>query len=205
MFGILRTVMTKANTGITQQRIIEYVQGFISEQGYSPSVRDIAKALGLAASTVHEHLSHLRTRGVFTHEPRQSRSIRFTSEKPEVIEIPLLGQIAAGRPMLAVEDIKESIPLPKEFAQAGNYIIKVQGDSMIEKGIHDGDYVVMHEQKTAQDGDIVAALIEDEVTLKQFYKKKNHIILRPANLKYEDIKVKDVQVLGKLVSLFRKY
>jgi len=202
MFGILLTVMAK--TGITQKHILDYVQEHRAEEGYAPSVRDIAQHLNLAPSTVHEHLAHLKKKGFLIHEAGKSRSLRFP-EQAEVVQIPLIGEIAAGQPILAVEDVKERMPLPKEFAQPGNYIIRVKGDSMIEKGIHDGDYAVMHEQQGAQDGDIVAALIDEEVTLKQFYKRKNHIVLRPANSKYEDIKVKDVRILGKLISLFRKY
>ena len=192
------------NIGSTQKRILEFIKEFSSSEGYPPTVRDIAKAQKLAVSTVHEHLAKLRERGLLRHEAGRSRGVWF-SGKREAVELPVIGQIAAGRPILAVEEKQDWVSLPKDFAGNGNFIIQVKGDSMIEEGIHDRDHIVIRQQETALDGEIVAALIGEEVTLKKFYKKNDHILLKPANSQYEDIKVKNVKILGKLVSLFRKY
>lgn len=190
--------------GSSQKAILEFVRGYTSAHNYPPTVREIAGSLDLAVSTVHEHLSHLRSKGLLRHEPGRSRSLCF-SGKPEVVELPFIGEIAAGRPVLAVEELKDWIPLPKDFIRGGDFVIRVKGNSMMGEGIHDGDHVVIHKQPAAQDGEIVAALIEEEVTLKKFYKKKDHILLKAANPHYEDLKFKQVKILGKVVGLLRRY
>ncbi len=192
------------NIGSTQKRILEFIKEFSASHAYPPTVRDIAGTLKLAVSTVHEHLAKLRERGLLRHEAGRSRGVWF-SGKREAVELPVLGQIAAGRPILAVEDQKDWMPLPKDLAGSGNFVIQVKGDSMIEAGIHDGDHVVIRQQADARDGEIVAAMIDEEVTLKKFYKKKDHILLKAANPKYEDIRADNIKILGKLVSLIRKY
>ena len=203
MFGMLSALMKPIGT--TRKKILEFVRTFMAAHVYPPTVRDIAGSLRLAASTVHEHLSHLRDAGHLVHDPRLSRSLRLPGH--EVMGLPLIGRIAAGGPILAVEEWKETIPLPRDLAQGGDFIIQVAGDSMTGAGIHDRDHVVIRKQESAADGDIVAALLGagEEVTLKKFYKRKGRIILEAANPKYADIQSTDVKILGKVVGLFRKY
>lgn len=202
MFGILFLPMK--NIGATQKAILEFIKDFSASHASPPTVREIAKELKLAVSTVHEHLARLRERGILRHERGRSRGIWFSGRR-EALELPIVGQIAAGRPILAVEEIKDWVSVPKDFARGGDFVVQVKGDSMIEAGINEGDYAVIRQQLTASDGEIVAALIADEVTLKKFYKKKDSILLKPANPRYEDIRASDVQILGKLTGLFRKY
>ena len=189
--------------GTTRKKILEFVRTFMAAHVYPPTVRDIAGSLRLAVSTVHEHLSHLRDAGHLVHDPRLSRSLRLPGH--EVMGLPLIGRIAAGGPILAVEEWKETIPLPRDLAKDGDFIIQVAGDSMTGAGIHDGDHVVIRKQEAAQDGEVVAALIGEEVTLKKFYKRKGRVILQAANPKYADIQSTDIKILGKVVGLFRRY
>ncbi|MBI4971840.1 MAG: transcriptional repressor LexA [Candidatus Omnitrophica bacterium] len=190
--------------GSTQKHILELIKDFSAAEGYPPTVRDIAKVLKLAVSTVHEHLAKLREKGLLRHEAGRSRGVWFSGRR-EAVELPIVGQIAAGRPILAVEEKRDWVPLPKDLVGGGDFIIQVKGDSMTGEGIHDGDHVVIRQQETAADGDIVAALIDEEVTLKTIYKKKDYVILKAANPKYDDLKYPSIKIIGKLVGLFRKY
>ena len=192
------------NIGATQKAILEFIKNYSASHAFPPTVREIAKALRLAVSTVHEHLARLRERGILRHEKGRSRGLWFSGRR-EAVELPIIGQIAAGQPVLAVEEVKDWVSVPKDFSGGGDFVVQVKGDSMTEAGINDGDYVVIRQQSSASEGDIVAALLEDEVTLKKFYKKVDYILLKPANPRYEDIKQRDVKILGKLVGLFRKY
>jgi len=181
--------------------------------GYPPSVREIGEAVGLSSSsTVHSHLAALESKGYVRRDPSKPRALelldyRDTSSAVDygrVRAVPLVGEVAAGAPLLAEENIEETIPLPEEMAGESAFVLRVKGDSMIEVGILDGDYVVVRQQNTATNGDIVVALLGEEATVKTFYKESDRIRLQPENSALEPIYSRDVQILGKVMSLFRK-
>lgn len=202
-----------------QRAILEYIQRAVEEKGYPPSVREIGEAVGLASSsTVHGHLARLEKKGYIRRDPTKPRAIELLV-KPEdanfrnrsnedVVLVPLVGKVTAGEPITAVQNIEDYYPLPRRLA-GGNennlFLLSVQGDSMINAGIMDGDYVVVKRQPTAENGDIVVAMTPDgEATVKRFYKESDHIRLQPENDQYEPIRLTNVTILGKVISLIRE-
>ena len=192
----------------TQERILSYIESEIRTRGYAPSVREIAEAVGLkSTSTVHGHLTRLEKKGLLHRDVMKPRAMALPSfeETSLVRHVPVIGRVAAGLPILAEQNIEESLPLPEDFVGEGDhFILRVRGDSMIQAGILNDDYIVVRKQPDANNGDIVVALVEDEATVKQFYKENGHFRLQPENDTMSPIIVSSVTVLGKVVSLMRK-
>jgi repressor LexA len=210
-------VMDDSKITDKQQRVLTYVKDQIKKEGYAPSVREICKALDLkSTSTVHGYLVRLQRKGLIQKASLKPRTIRIIGnedegdEKPfytskEMVEVPIVGKVTAGEPILAVENIEDSFPLPLDFV--GNseaFMLRVRGDSMIEAGILSGDLVLVKRQNIAENGDIVVALIEDEATVKTFYKEKGFIRLQPQNSFMQPILVPTCTILGKVAGVFRK-
>lgn len=200
-----------------QQRVLNYVKEQIRKEGYAPSVREICKALDLkSTSTVHGYLARLEKKGLIQKAALKPRTLRITDgdsksdEKPfytsrEMVDVPIVGKVTAGLPILAVENIEDNFPLPVDFiGNSTAFMLKVRGDSMIDAGILDGDLVLVKQQNTAENGDIVVALIEDEATVKKFYKEKGFIRLQPQNQFMQPILVPTCTILGKVAGVFRK-
>lgn len=195
-----------------QKKILEYIKEAVRSKGYPPSVREIGKAVGLtSSSTVHSHLAVLEEAGYIRRDPTKPRAIEILDvdtiiSKKEILPIPILGRITAGLPVLAVENIEDTFPVPLDFigTHGDFFILTVDGDSMINAGIHNGDYVIIRQQPTANNGEIVAAMIGEEATVKTFYKESDHIRLQPENPAYEPIISKYVRVIGKVVGLYRR-
>ncbi len=206
------------NTGATdkQQRVLDYVREQIKKEGYAPSVRDICKALDLkSTSTVHGYLTRLEKKGLIQKAALKPRTLRVVSENEEedkgfytskeMVDVPIVGKVTAGLPILAVENVEDTFPLPIDFVgNSESFMLKVRGDSMIDAGILDGDLVLVKKQNTAENGDIVVALIEDEATVKKFYKEKGFIRLQPQNQFMQPILVPTCTILGKVAGVFRK-
>lgn len=200
-----------------QQKIIDFVNRQVAEKGYPPSVREICQAVGFkSTSTVHAYIKKLEEEGQIQKDATKPRALKILDDRrslegylsdQEIENIPVLGKITAGQPILAVENIEETFPVPVQYLENSTvFMLKVRGDSMINAGILDGDYILVKQQNTANNGDIVAALIGDEATVKTFYKEKGHIRLQPENPSYDPIIVEDdVTILGKIIGLFRKY
>ena len=200
-----------------QQEIFDFIKRYAAEHGYPPTVRDIGKAVGLASSsTVHAHLANLERLGMLRRDPSKPRAIELldramgsvTAPIKSVLGgesgLPLVGQVAAGQPILAEENIEDYIPVPSLAGGAdGEYILRVRGESMVDAGMLEGDYVVVRPQDTADDGDIVVALVGEEATVKRFFRENDHVRLQPENQTMEPIRSKDVKVLGRVVGLFR--
>ncbi len=200
--------------GEKQQLILAFLKQEILAKGYPPSVREIGEAVGLkSTSTVHGHLERLEKKGIIRRDPTKPRAIEIIDEefnvgRRELVSIPVVGRVAAGEPLLAVENIEEYFPLPVEYASNEQlFILHVKGDSMINVGIYEGDMIIVEKQSTASNGDIVVALIDDSVTVKTFYRESDHIRLQPENDYLEPIRLSDqeVQIVGKVKSLFRQY
>ena len=200
-----------------QQQVYNYIEGYISEKGFGPTVREIAEALNLSSpSTVHVHLKSLEEKGCIVRDKLKSRSIALPQvHEPEpafgaeafsnTLTLPLVGNVAAGEPILAEQNIEETMVLPTELVgDSASFILSVHGDSMIEVGINDGDYVVVKQQQVARNGEIIVALVEDGATVKRFYKEKDHIRLQPENSLMEPIIVSDCAIVGKVVAVLRR-
>lgn len=193
-----------------QAAILEVIKRNIRQKGYPPSVREIGQAVGLSSSsTVHGYLKKLEDKGFLRRDPTKPRAMEildgFVHEKVEFVNVPLLGRVAAGLPLLAVENREDIFPLPLHFTGTGDFfMLTVRGDSMIEAGILDGDMVVVRSQNDAINGDIVVALLEDEATVKRYYKESGRIRLQPENSLMEPIYATEIHVLGKVVGLVRK-
>lgn len=202
----------KTKISSKQQEIIEFIKSEINRKGYPPSVREIGKAVGLkSTSTVHGHLSRLEKKGYIRRDPTKPRAIEVlnndTKEYNDVIKLPVIGRVTAGSPILAVENIDEYYSIPRDLVagyEGESFILKVRGESMINAGILDGDYIVVRRQSFADNGDIIVALIGDEATVKRFFKESDHIRLQPENASMKPIIVDDVVVLGKVVGVIRK-
>ena len=200
--------------GETQDRILAYIQSEIRERGYAPSVREIGEAVGLrSTSTVHGHLLRLEKKGLLRRDAMKPRAMGLSPELSaseeeafdDVRRLPVVGRVAAGQPILAEENIEEEMPVPAGLTGAGeHFILRVRGDSMVEAGILDGDYIVVRSQPDAQNGEIVVALVEDSATVKRFYKENGYFRLQPENSTMEPIVVESVSILGKVVSLLRR-
>ena len=202
---------------VNEQNILSYIRKQVEEVGYPPSVREICKAVGLkSTSSVHLYLSRLAEKGYISKGNLKTRALKVVGQNlsaapdADMIEVPLVGQVAAGAPILAEQNIEEYVKLPislvKQGAkQEGTYMLKVKGDSMINVGIYSGDYIIVAKCNTAENGQIIVALIDDEATVKTFYKEKDYIRLQPENDTMEPIIVKDVQIIGKVVGLIRRF
>ena len=199
--------------GDMQLKILNYIETVIETRGYAPSVREIGEAVGLkSTSTVHGHLTRLEKKGLLHRDAMKPRAMGLSHEKrsdPElttnVINIPLVGYVAAGSPIFAEENTEALLPLPSDFVGDGEFfMLRVRGESMINAGILDNDYIVVRSQPHAQNGEIVVALIDDEATVKRFYKEEGHFRLQPENDYMQPIIVSQVTILGKVVSLLRR-
>ncbi len=203
-----------------EQKILDFIKKQIKENGYPPSVREICAAVGLkSTSSVHLYLNRLAEKGCISKTGLKTRALKVVEEEittdskindSNVLSIPLVGNVAAGAPILAEQNIEEYFSIPSSFLSksaltSNTYMLKVKGESMINVGIYNGDYIIISKQNTANNGEIVVALIDNEATVKTFYKEKDHIRLQPENDTMAPIIVKDVQILGKVVGLFRKY
>ena len=191
-----------------QKRILSYIEKYSAEKGYPPTVREIGEAVGLnSPSTVHGYLKRLERDGKLEKAEGSSRALRLKGEKEalrEFLEVPVIGRVSAGTPILAEENFERTFPLPMDFARnADIFMLRVRGDSMINAGILDGDYVVVEQQQVARNGEMVVALVEDSATVKTFYKEDGHYRLQPENDYMEPIIVDSVSILGKVVAVFR--
>jgi len=193
-----------------QREILEYIRGQIRERGYPPSVREIGEAIGLSSSsTVHGHLARLEEKGYLRRDPDKPRAIEVTDEREfrrqRFVHVPLVGRVTAGLPILAVENIEETYPLPHDLLGSNEaFMLRVQGDSMVGAGIQDGDLVVVRPQESARNGEIVVAMVGDEeATVKRFFREGAHVRLEPENPAFEAIITRDVRVLGRVVGLYR--
>jgi len=194
-----------------QEEILNFIKSEVQEKGYPPSVREIGKAVGLSSSsTVHAHLSQIEKKGYIRRDPTKPRAIELLEENfflsfRDISPVPVVGNVTAGQPILAEENIIEYFPLPRDFVKEDRiFMLSVEGDSMVNVGIFDGDYIAVRQQSTAVNGDIVVALIDDEATVKRFYMENGQIRLQPENDYYEPLILNSVNVLGKVIGLFRK-
>ena len=194
-----------------QTQIYNFLIEFTKSKGYPPSVREICQAVSLkSTSTVHGHLKRLEKKGLIYRDPTKPRAleiVELSNEEKELIDIPIVGKVTAGMPILATENIEDMFQIPINYVKHNNdlFILKVTGDSMIEAGILDGDLAIIEQKNVATNGDIVVALIESEATIKRFFKENEFIRLQPENKNYEPIIVEDCSILGKLVGIYRAY
>jgi repressor LexA len=207
-----KNFMDYFNLSERQVQILDYIKSHQKLRGYPPSVREIGKEVGLSSSsTVHGHLAQLEEKGYIRRDPTKPRAIEILAKeqddmtvREEVAFIPIIGKITAGEPILATENIEDSFPVPVRYINNDKvFALSVRGDSMIEKGIFDGDLVLVRQQPVAYNGEIVVALLGDEATVKTFYKEGDHIRLQPENSLLSPILVKDVTILGKVIGVFR--
>ncbi len=212
---------TRAETSRKEKAILQFIEEQVMEKGYPPSVREIGKAIGLSSTaTVHAYLSKLEKQGLIKKEGKKGRTLKvvnglnkgmssksdknFYTQK-ELVDVPIIGKITAGQPVLAVENITDTFPIPVDFVgNSESFMLTVSGESMIEAGILDGDYILVKKQNDARNGEIVVALIGEEATVKTFYKEKDHIRLQPENHTMDPIIVPDCKILGKVAGVFRK-
>jgi repressor LexA len=196
-----------------QQEIFEFIKRYSAKYGYPPTVRDIGKAVGLASSsTVHAHLANLERIGLVRRDPSKPRALelldRAVGGVRDIVRpggLPLVGHVAAGQPVLAEENIEDYVDVPDAAGgEAGEYLLRVRGDSMKDAGILEGDFVVVKSQDTAQDGDIVVAMVGEEATVKRFFREPDHIRLQPENPAMKPIRSKEVRVLGRVVGVLRR-
>ncbi|WP_368650552.1 transcriptional repressor LexA [Bacillus inaquosorum] len=195
-----------------QLDILRFIKAEVKSKGYPPSVREIGEAVGLASSsTVHGHLARLETKGLIRRDPTKPRAIEILDEvvdipQSQVVNVPVIGKVTAGSPITAVENIEEYFPLPDRMVPPDEHVfmLEIMGDSMIDAGILDKDYVIVKQQNTANNGEIVVAMTEDdEATVKRFYKEDTHIRLQPENPTMEPIILQNVSILGKVIGVFR--
>lgn len=194
-----------------QREIFDFVKQYAGKYGYPPTVREIGKAVGLhSSSTVHTHLANLEKAGLIRRDPTKPRAIELLIDKAKQAVsspsgLPLLGQVAAGAPILAEENIEEYLEIPDVIGgEDGDYILQVRGDSMVNAGILDGDYVVVRSAKVARDGEIVVAMIEDEATVKRFFRERDRIRLQPENDEMDPIYSSEVDLLGTVIGMLRR-
>lgn len=196
-----------------QQEILEYMKEQILAKGYPPSVREICTAVGLkSTSSVHSHLETLEKNGYIRRDPTKPRAIEIVDDsfqnisRREMVNIPMLGKVAAGQPLLADDNINGYFPLPVEYVHnKQTFMLTVQGESMINAGIFDGDLIIVEQTSVARNGDIVVALIEDSATVKTFYKERNYIRLQPENDSMDPIIVQDCMIMGQVIGLYRQF
>lgn len=192
-----------------QTDILEHIKKVIREKGYPPSVREIGDAVGLmSSSTVHGHLQTLEEKGYIRRDPTKPRAIEVldssNTEEKQTILVPIVGRVTAGQPIFAHENIEDHFPLPKELVNSDTvFMLRVEGESMIDAGILDGDLILVRQQKVARNGEIVVAMVGDEATVKRYFKEKTLIRLQPENQFMEPIYSQDVTILGKVIGVFR--
>ncbi len=193
-----------------QKEILEYIKQEIQKKGYPPAVREICEAVHLkSTSSVHSHLETLEKNGYIRRDPTKPRAIEimddtFNLTRREVVNVPMVGRVAAGEPILATENVENYFPIPAEFMpNEKTFMLKVRGESMINAGIFDGDNILVKQQSTASNGDMVVALVEDSATVKTFYKEEGHYRLQPENDTMDPIIVEQVDILGKVFGVFR--
>ena len=193
-----------------QSQILEYIKSEILNKGYPPSVRDICTAVNLkSTSSVHSHLETLEKNGYIRRDPTKPRTIEiiddnFNLVRREVVNVPMVGTVAAGQPILAIENIDNYFPIPSEYMpNEETFMLKVKGESMINAGVLDGDNILVKRQTTAKNGDMVVALVDDSATVKTFYKENGHIRLQPENDDMDPIIVPDCEIIGKVFGVFR--
>lgn len=204
--------MSRESLSVKQAQILECIKEVTLSRGYPPTVREIGLEVGLKSSaTVHAHLDNLEAKGYIRRDPTKPRAIEivddeFALARREYAQIPIVGRVAAGEPILAEENIMDYFPIPADMLPGDEvFMLIVRGDSMINAGILDGDKVIVRQKNTARNGDIVVALIEDGATVKTFYREKDHIRLQPENPDYDPILVRDVQILGEVIGVFRLF
>lgn len=201
--------MSEENT--KQQEIYEFLKTYTENKGYPPSVREICAAVSLkSTSTVHGHLKRLEKKGFIKRDPSKPRALEInelSAPKKEMINIPIIGKITAGLPILATENVEDTFPLPINYIKHDNelFMLRVSGESMINAGINDGDLAIIESTNDAKNGEIVVALIDDSATIKRFFKEKDHIRLQPENDTMDPIIVSNCSILGKLVGIYRSY
>lgn len=193
-----------------EKEILDYIRECLRDKGYPPSVREICTAVGLkSSSSVHAYLNKLEEKGFIKRNPTKPRAIDILEESPwrqkKLLPVPLVGKVTAGIPITAVENVDDTFPLPVDLVgEDTSFMLSVQGDSMIDAGIYDGDYIVVRIQQTARNGEIIVAMVgDDEATVKRYYKEKDCIRLQPDNSAYEPIRSQDIKVLGKVIGLIR--
>lgn len=198
-----------SNLNAQEERVLDYIKEQIRVTGYPPSVREICAALGFkSTSSAHQYISRLADKGYISKKDLKTRAIRVVGAE-STIALPIVGKVAAGEPILAQENIEDYFSIGESFFNTDslkndNFVLKVQGESMINAGINDGDYIIVSKQDTARNGQIVVAMIDGEATVKTFYKESGYFRLQPENDTMEPIIVKDLQIVGKVVGLFRK-
>ena len=202
--------MAQGNISKKQQEILEYIKNQILQRGFPPAVREICEAVNLkSTSSVHSHLETLEKNGYIRRDPTKPRAIEilddtFNLTRREMVNVPIIGQVAAGQPILAEENIEDYFPFPAErMPNKQTFLLKVKGESMINAGILDGDYVLVEQDATASNGDMVVALVEDSATVKTFYKEEGVFRLQPENDFMDPIIVKEVSILGKVIGVMR--
>ena len=202
--------MAQGKISAKQQEILEYIKSQILERGFPPAVRDICEAVHLkSTSSVHSHLETLEKNGYIRRDPTKPRAIEilddsFNFTRREMVNVPIVGRVAAGEPLLAEQNIEEYFPIPMDFMpNKQTFMLKVKGESMINAGILDGDYVLVEERKTAHNGEMIVALVDDSATVKTFYKEEGIIRLQPENDTMDPIIVPDCVILGKVIGVFR--
>ena len=205
-------IMAKGKISDKQREILEYMKEQILQKGYPPAVREICQAVNLkSTSSVHSHLETLEKNGYIRRDPTKPRAIEildddFNLTRREVVNVPIIGQVAAGEPILAEQNIQDYFPIPAEMMpNAESFMLKVKGESMINAGILSGDTVLVQKQNTARNGDMVVALVDDSATVKTFYKEDGHFRLQPENDTMDPIIVDDCQIMGKVFGVFRFY
>ena len=202
--------MVELNLTKRQQEIFDFIKRYSAKHGYPPTVRDIGKAIGLtSSSTVHAHLANLEKVGLLRRDPTKPRALEVLVDKAKQVVapggLPLVGQVAAGQPVLADENIEEYVPVPEiAGGERGEFLLRVKGDSMKDAGIFDGDHVVVQRQKGARNGEIVVALVGEEATVKRFFKENDHVRLQPENEEIEPIRTRDLELLGRVVGVCRR-
>lgn len=204
--------MTYGKISTKQREILEYIKQEILNKGYPPAVREICEAVNLkSTSSVHAHLETLEKNGYIRRDPTKPRAIEiidnnFNLTRREVIHVPLIGRVAAGQPLLAVENIESYFPIPAEFMpNAATFMLQVKGESMVNAGIFDGDQILVQQQSDAENGDMVVALVDDSATVKTFFKENDHIRLQPENDTMDPIIVDECTILGKVFGVFRLF
>lgn len=204
--------MSKGKISKKQQEILDFIKDEILQHGYPPAVREICEAVNLkSTSSVHAHLETLEKNGYIRRDPTKPRAIEivddnFNLTRRELVNVPIVGRVAAGEPLLANQNIEDYFPIPVEMMpNVQTFMLRVQGESMINAGIFDGDLILVRQQSTARNGDIVVALIEDSATVKTFYKEEGHFRLQPENDFMDPIIVNDVLILGKVFGVFRLF
>jgi repressor LexA len=202
--------MADLNLTKRQQEILDFVKRYVGEHGYPPTVRDIGKAIGLtSSSTVHAHLANLEKVGVLKRDPTKPRALEVLVHRARGAVapggLPLVGQVAAGSPVLAEENIEEYVTVPEiAGGDQGEFVLEVKGDSMINAGILEGDHVIVRKQETAENGEIVVALVGEEATVKRFFREEQHVRLQPENDALEPILTREAQLLGRVVGVCRR-